>query len=145
MLDGAWLGGVDLSGAHVQGASPSSSESRGASLDGAELQGATLKCAKLDGAWLTDAHLEGATSDHASLISAELIFARLEGASLRHTCLAESGAILKAADLSFSSLFGVYLEKTTLDLSLLENVSVWRTDPRRATTAGIVVVTRHWQ
>lgn len=94
---------VDLSGAHLTGASLTKAHLERADLDGAHLEGANLWAAHLEGANLWGAHLEGAF----------LLGAHLEG------------ALLLGAHLEGAYLWGARLEKASLSQAHLEGTNLW--------------------
>jgi hypothetical protein len=98
---GARFGLVDLTGAHIPGASLRDAELSGAKLQGADLRGAELIHADLSGALLAEADLSGAHLDGA----------KLSGAFPLNTNL--SGAFLVGADLRTAKLHGTMLSGGT--------------------------------
>jgi uncharacterized protein YjbI with pentapeptide repeats len=127
----AQLQGANLSRAQLQGADLTVAHLQGAYLVGAQLQGANLKRAHLQGADLSDsdmgdtplAGLQGAQLGGASLQGAKLRGTRLQGADLTR-------AQLQGADLTRAGLEGTNLTGARLRGALLDQVSVWRADPR---------------
>ena len=107
------LEGVNLSGAHLEGASLQHAHLEGVNLSGAHLEGANLRHAHLDGADLSGAHLEGAWLDGAHLKRVSFVELHLEGAHLR-------GAHLDGADLSRAHLDGADLIYAHLEHAILE-------------------------
>ena len=105
---------VDLSYAHLEGASLAFAHLEGASLAFARLEGASLTGAHLEGASLTGAHLEGTSLAGAHLEGADLAGAHLEGTSLAF-------AHLEGADLTFAQIQGVDLRNVVFDqIALLD-------------------------
>jgi hypothetical protein len=109
------LGPVDLTDAHIPGASLRGAELSGAKLQGADLRGAELIHADLSGANLAEADLSGAHLDGA----------KLSGAFPLNTNL--SGAFLVGADLRTAKLHGTMLSGAHLDGADLSDATVSQT------------------
>jgi hypothetical protein len=117
-----WFGLVDLTGAHIPGASLSHAKLTGAKLRGADLRGAKLSHADLSGAELVEADLSGADLTGADLSNTILLQTNLSNAWLINADL--SGALLSfgGADAKLSAsllegadLSGAAVSQTQLD------------------------------
>ncbi|MDR3633768.1 MAG: pentapeptide repeat-containing protein [Isosphaeraceae bacterium] len=148
-------GGINLSGADLQGASLrnadlrrgclSNADLRGAlmggaklsaaRLDGADLRRADLAGADLAGAALGQADLRGAMLEETDLRAATLRFAKLGDAVLEEARLAKAdlwGADFDGADLTNADLRGALLEEAHLARADLTNANLQETILRRA-------------
>ena len=137
VFDRATLGKVNLTGAHLEGASLRKAQLQGASLLEAELQGVNLIQAQLQGATLAKAQLQGATLLGAQLQGATLLAAQLQGASLDYAQL--QGAALDFAKLQGASLKGAQLQGVSLLGAHLQGASLSRTHLQGATLVGVEV------
>jgi uncharacterized protein YjbI with pentapeptide repeats len=149
-LYGAWLQGADLSGANLQDANLSQSYLQGATLQNARMQGADLAGAGMQGADFAGAQLQGADfggritgGSNWGLQGANLQGANLQGANLEEAPLQGADlrrAELRGANLRRAELQGADLRGAELQGASLEQVFVWRADPRkmRAQSARIV-------
>ncbi len=119
-LQGSWLNGADIRGAHLEKAVLANAYLQGtifykahlqkANFCKARLQGANLEVAHLQAADFIEAHMQGAQLFRACLHGAELFSAQMQGARLYHTCLQGAwlgGVKLQGADLSHAHLEGV--------------------------------------
>ena len=120
----AFLEGVNLGGAHLEGANLIETNLEGANLLGAHLEGANLIETNLEGAKLPFAYLEGANLIETNLEGANLIEANLEGANLLGAHLERvnlKGAHLENADLRSAHLQGANLGNVFFDQTALWN------------------------
>ena len=123
-LGGACLEGADLLGAHLEGANLIETNLEGANLLGAHLEGANLIETNLEGAKLPFAYLEGANLKGVHLEGANLIEANLEGANLLGAHLERvnlKGAHLENADLRSAHLQGANFGNVFFDQTALWN------------------------
>lgn len=124
-MEGASMGGVDLSEARLNGAALGGAALYRATLEFAELEGADLRGAYLHGAKLTCAGLRGADLRDADLTDAVLNEVDLRDADLR-------GATLRKAQLMRADLRGANLEGADLRRAELAYASLQRADLRSA-------------
>jgi uncharacterized protein YjbI with pentapeptide repeats len=118
----AGAGEVNLTGAHIPGASLSGANLSGAGLNGVNLSGAGLSGANLSGANLSGANLSAAGLINANLSGADLINADLSAAFLSGANL--STANLSRANLSVASLIGANLSRAFLFVANLSDANL---------------------
>lgn len=125
-LTGAWLEGIDLSGANMEnvclyGAVLRFAHLERTNLSRADLRFADLRGAVLDEAELQDALLEGCNLSGASIRKGVLRYANATGADLE-------GADLEEADLLSAHLMDVNLSRTNLKHMMGSMANFWKAD-----------------
>jgi len=130
-LTGAWLEGIDLSGASLENVCLYGAVLRFSRLEGALLNRADLRFADLSGATLAEAEMEDALLEGCNLSGASLRKGVLRYANLTDANL--EGADLSAADLVSAHLIGANLSRSDLQLSTCSLANLGRANLAHAT------------